>query len=86
MRLCANALVEVGVRNHTRVFKISFRLSASFANTVSLEEFDRAPVPIRFGKAGMAPGSAEVPNNCINLRQFHVRCGEGGVQANCFEQ
>ena len=51
-----------------------------------LEEFDGAPVPIRLGEAGVPPGSAEVLENCINLRQFYVSLGEPAIQAYSFEQ
>ena len=51
-----------------------------------LEEFDGTPVPIRFGKSGVAPGSAEVLENGINLRQFDVGYGEPAIQAYGFEQ
>jgi hypothetical protein len=63
-----------------------FSFSVLFADAVPLEEFDGARVPIRFSKSGVPPGSAGVPENCINLRQLDMGGGAPGIQANCFEQ
>ena len=59
-----------------------FVFSALFVDAMPLEEFDGAPVPIRLGEAGVPPGSAEVPENCINLRQFYVSLGEPAIPTN----
>ena len=72
--------------NDTALSKFLFSFSVLFADAVPLEKFDGTPVPIRFGKSGVPPGSAEVPENGINLRQFDVGYGEPAIQAYCFEQ
>jgi|SRR5215469_983007 len=72
--------------NDTPLSTFLLGFPALFADAVPLEEFDGTPVPIQFGKSGVPPGSAEVLENGINLRQFDVGYGEPAIQAYCFEQ
>jgi hypothetical protein len=90
MPSCVSAPIVVrqkkGAPNRTAVSKILFNFRALFADAVPLEQFDGAPVPIRFGKSGVPPGSAGVPENCVDFGQLDVGCGEPPIEAYCFEQ